>query len=135
MREDISGFGGFLDVENAEEYKDFLKQNPDYVHMMNPKQLGRLQVAYDILKIITKGTGINVDYRLNQEKSYPFNTVSSISVTGKIIEFSSCEWLSKVSKLASNISFYPLTNGKIEYILTFHNSVITYSAKGWDNGS
>ena len=78
----------------------------------------------------TKGTGINVDYRLNQEKSYPFNTVSSISVTGKIIEFSSCEWLSKVSKLASNISFYPLTNGKIEYILTFHNSVITYSAKG-----
>ena len=96
---------------------------------MNPKQLGKLQVAYDILKIITKGTGINIDYRLNQEKKYPFNTVSSISVTGKIIEISSCEWFSKVSKLASNISFYPLTNGKIEYILTFHNSVITFDAK------
>lgn len=130
MKEDISGFGGILDEESAKEYKDFLKQNPDYVHIMNPKQLGKLQVAYDILKIITKGTGINIDYRLNQEKKYPFNTVSSISVTGKIIEISSCEWFSKVSKLASNISFYPLTNGKIEYILTFHNSVITFDAKG-----
>lgn len=129
MKEDISGFGGILDEESAKEYKDFFKQNPDYVHIMNPKQLGKLQVAYDILKIITKGTGINIDYRLNQEKKYPFNTVSSISVTGKIIEISSCEWFSKVSKLASNISFYPLTNGKIEYILTFHNSVITFDAK------
>ena len=64
-------------------------------------------------------------YRLNHTKVYPFNTVASITVVGNPIVFLDCEWLLLASKLADNISFYPLDNGDVEYILTFNGSMMT----------
>lgn len=129
MKENFSDYSDFLDEENSKEYKRFFEQTPEHIQMINPDQLNKLQVAYDILKIITKGTGINIDYRLNQSKNYPFNCVSSITITGRLIEISSCEWFTKVSQLANNISVFPLTNGQVEYTLTFHKSMITLGTK------
>lgn len=121
------------DAYKIDDFEEYLSQLNDYkkerIQIVNPERLCELQTAFDILKIIAKGKNIDISYKLNQDREYPFNSVSSVIVTGNIIEISSCGWFSKVSKLASNICVAPMANGKVEYILTFHNSMLTLDEK------
>lgn len=101
-----------------------LDPNIKQIQLVDFEKLRNLQVAYKVLKTYVNDEA-EVTYRLNHTKVYPFNTVASITVVGNPIVFLDCEWLLLASKLADNISFYPLDNGDVEYILTFYGSMMT----------
>ena len=99
-------------------------QNIKQIQIVDFDKLSNLQLAYKILKAYANDEA-EVTYRLNHTKVYPFNTVASITVSGNRIVFLDCERLLIASKLADNISFYPLDNGDVEFILTFNGSMMT----------
>lgn len=101
-----------------------LDPNIKQIQLVDFEKLRNLQVAYKILKAYVNDVA-EVTYRLNHTKVYPFNTLASIIVVGNPIVFLDCERLLIASKLADNISFYPLDNGDVEFILTFNGSMMT----------
>lgn len=94
------------------------------IQMVDIDKISNVYLAYKILKNYANDEA-EVTYRLNHTKDYPFNTIASISVVGNPIIFFDCEWLLTAAKLADNISIYSLDNGEVEFILTFHGSMMT----------
>ena len=84
--------------------------------ILSPMKIQQMQFAYDVLKYLTKGTGVKLKYALNE----PFKSMGSITVEGKNITFTNSEWFARAAEFASNTEVYPLTNGMVRLTLTFH---------------
>ena len=56
----------------------------------------------------------------DDELHKPFQSMGSICLEGEDLVFLQCKQLSRAISFADNVDVFPLTNGKIRFVLTFH---------------
>ena len=83
---------------------------------LQPLRLQMMNFSYRILKRIAEENGMTVSYELHK----PFQSMGSICLEGKDLVFLHCKQLSRAISFADNVDAFPLTNGRIRFILTFH---------------
>lgn len=83
---------------------------------LKPLRLQMMNFSYRVLKHIAEENGITVSYELHK----PFQSMGSICLEGKDLVFLQCKQLSRAISFANNVDIFPLTNGKIRFVLTFH---------------
>lgn len=83
---------------------------------LQPIRLQMMNFSYSILKHIAEENGMTVSYELHK----PFQSMGSICLEGEDLVFLQCKQLSRAISFADNVDAFPLTNGKIRLVLTFH---------------
>lgn len=86
------------------------------ISIVNPNKVQEVLYTYMVLKYLTKGTNAKVTYELYA----PFDSVGSVTVSGKNLAFRKPDWFIKAIELSSNFEVYPKTNGTVEMNFTFH---------------
>ena len=89
------------------------KQQPS---TLQPIRLQMMNFSYNILKRIAEENGMTVSYELHK----PFQSMGSICLEGEDLVFLQCKQLARAISFADNIDVFPLTNGRIRLVLTFH---------------
>lgn len=84
--------------------------------IMNPIRFQQMQFSYGLMKYLTRNTGAQLTYTLNE----PYMSMGSISVEGSCLDFTNAHWFARAAEFASNTEIYPLSNGKVKLTLTFH---------------
>ena len=79
-------------------------------------RLQMMNFSYSILKHIAEENGMTVSYELHK----PFQSMGSICLEGEDLVFLQCKQLSRAISFADNVDVFPLTNGRIRFVLTFH---------------
>lgn len=92
------------------------ESKPAVVNIENVKNIVK---AYDIVKQLTKGANVKVEYHINE----PVRSMGYVSIIGKNIPINNVDLFMRVTKLASNFNVYVKTNGTIEMDFTFHGLV------------
>lgn len=94
----------------AEEEQGIFEQNMDAVKA--------IEMAYKVLKEVSRGGGIKVELHLND----PFPSMGYISIEAKRIYFDRpfIGVVVAIGRGASNINVYPKTNGKVHIDFTYH---------------
>lgn len=83
---------------------------------LQPIRLQMMNFSYSILKRIAAENGMTVSYELHK----PFQSMGSICLEGEDLVFLRCKQLSRAISFADNVDVFPLTNGRIRFVLTFH---------------
>ena len=83
---------------------------------LQPIRLQMMNFSYRILKHIAEENGMTVSYELHK----PFQSMGSICLEGEDLVFLQCKQLSRAISFADNVDVFPLTNGRIRFVLTFH---------------
>lgn len=83
---------------------------------LQPIRLQMMNFSYRILKHIAEENGMTVSYELHK----PFQSMGSICLEGEDLVFLHCKQLARAISFADNIDVFPLTNGRIRLVLTFH---------------
>lgn len=83
---------------------------------LQPLRLQIMNFSYSILKRIAEENGMTVSYELHK----PFQSMGSICLEGEDLVFLCCKQLSRAISFADNVDAFPLTNGRIRFVLTFH---------------
>ncbi len=83
---------------------------------LQPLRLQMMNFSYRILKRIAEENGMTVSYELHK----PFQSMGSICLEGEDMVFLQCKQLARAISFADNLNVFPLTNGKIRIVLTFH---------------
>ena len=96
--------------------QDMVAEEESKTTIINPLKLAHIKFAYSVMKYLTRGTDAEVTYKLNE----PFKTMGSVSVEGKVLEFTSSKWFSRVAEFASNVEVYPLAKNRVRLTFTFH---------------
>lgn len=92
------------------------ESKPAVINIENVKNIVK---AYDIVKQLTKGTNVKVEYHINE----PARSMGYVSIISKNIPINNVDLFMQVTKLASNFNVYVKTNGTIEMDFTFHGLV------------
>ena len=114
----------FLTDEEAEAMLDnlldslteMIQESESRTSLVAPARLQQFAAAHNILKHLTKGTGVKLTYEMHE----PFASVGSITVVGKNPKFRRPDLFVKAARLASNVDIYPRTDGTIQIDFTFH---------------
>lgn len=96
--------------------QDMVAEEESKTTIINPLKLAHIKFAYSVMKYLTRGTDAEVTYKLHE----PFKTMGSVSVEGKVLEFASSKWFSRVAEFASNVEVYPLAKNRVRLTFTFH---------------
>ena len=83
---------------------------------LQPIRLQMMNFSYRILKHIAEENGMPVSYELHK----PFQSMGSICLEGEDLVFLQCKQLSRAISCADNVDVFPLTNGRIRFVLSFH---------------
>lgn len=83
---------------------------------LEPLRLQMMNFSYSILKHIADENGMTVSYELHK----PFQSMGSIFLEGEDLVFLQCKQLATAISFADNVDVFPLTNGRIRFVLTFH---------------
>ena len=83
---------------------------------LQPIRLQMMNFSYSILKHIAEENGMTVSYELHK----PFQSMGNICLEGEDLVFLQCKQLSRAISFADNVDVFPLTNGRIRFVLTFH---------------
>ena len=83
---------------------------------LQPIRLQMMNFSYSILKHMAEENGMTVSYELHK----PFQSMGSICLEGEDLVFLRCKQLSRAISFADNVDVFPLTNGRIRFVLTFH---------------
>lgn len=92
------------------------ESKPAVVNIENVKNVVK---AYELVKQLTKGTKVKVEYRINE----PFRSMGYVSIVGKNIPINDFDLFMQIAKLASNFNAYVKTNGTVEIDFTFHGLI------------
>ena len=84
--------------------------------VINANRLQDMKSAISILRPIAKFSNAKLSYKLHK----PFQSMGSISIVGKDIQFMNTQVFYSVAKLASNFEVYPKTDGTVCVTFTFH---------------
>ena len=84
--------------------------------ILQPLRLQMMNFSYRILKRIAEENGMTVSYELHK----PFQSMGSVCLEGEDLVFLQCKQLSRAISFADNVDAFPLTNGRIRFVLTFH---------------
>ena len=93
-----------------------IAQDESRTSIINPYRMQQLLYTYKVMKYLMKGTSAKVTYKLHE----PYQSMGSVSVTGKDIEFKKVSWFLRAAELASNYEVYPNTDGTVCMTFTFH---------------
>lgn len=93
-----------------------IAQDESRTSIINPYRMQQLLYTYKVMKYLMKGTSAKVTYKLHE----PYQSIGSVSVTGKDIEFKKVSWFLRAAELASNYEVYPKTDGTVCMTFTFH---------------
>lgn len=93
-----------------------IAQDESRTSIINPHRMQQLLYTYKVMKYLMKGTSAKVTYKLHE----PYQSMGSVSVTGKDIEFKKVSWFLRAAELASNYEVYPKTDGTVCMTFTFH---------------
>lgn len=93
-----------------------IAQDESRTSIINPYRMQHLLYTYKVMKYLMKGTSAKVTYKLHE----PYQSMGSVSVTGKDIEFKKVSWFLRAAELASNYEIYPKTDGTVCMTFTFH---------------
>ena len=93
-----------------------IAQDESRTSIINPYRMQQLLYTYKVMKYLMKGTSAKVTYKLHE----PYQSMGSVSVTGKDIEFKKVSWFIRAAELASNYEVYPKTDGAVCMTFTFH---------------
>ena len=83
---------------------------------LQPLRLQMMNFSYSILKRIAAENGMTVSYELHK----PFQSMGRICLEGEDLVFLHCKQLARAISLADNVDVFPLTNGRVRFVLTFH---------------
>lgn len=83
---------------------------------LEPLRLQMMNFSYRVLKHIAKANGMTVSYELHK----PFQSMGSICLESEDLVFLQCKQLARAISFADNVDVFPLTNGRIRFVLTFH---------------
>lgn len=87
--------------------------------LLNPIRLQQMRFSHSVLKKMVQEDGISISCECGE----PYRSMGSITLEGPMLEFADCKWFSRAVEFASNVDVYPLTNGKVRMVLTFHGLV------------
>lgn len=93
-----------------------IAQDESRTSIINPYRMQQILYTYKVMKYLMKGTSAKVTYKLHE----PYQSMGSVSVTGKDIEFKKVSWFLRAAELASNYEVYPKTDGTVCMTFTFH---------------
>ena len=83
---------------------------------LQPLRLQMMNFSYSILKRIAAENGMTVSYELHK----PFQSMGRSCLEGEDLVFLHCKQLARAISLADNVDVFPLTNGRVRFVLTFH---------------
>ncbi len=83
---------------------------------LEPVRLQVMNFSYKILKHIAEENGMSVSYELHK----PFQSMGSICLEGEYLVFLQCKQLARAISLSDSVDVFPLTNGRVRFVLTFH---------------
>ena len=84
--------------------------------VLNPYGIERIRFSCALLEKMAKCADMKVSTALHE----PFNSMGSICVEGNVLEFGDCKWLGRAIEFANNVEIFPVNDGKIRMVLTFH---------------
>lgn len=85
--------------------------------IVNPYKIEHVMYTYKVMKYLTRHLkGIGVSYELYK----PYNSMGSVSVVGKNLEFNRPDWFMKAVELSNNFEVYARTDGTVQMNFTFH---------------
>lgn len=87
--------------------------------VLNPLRVQQMRFSHSVMEKLARGSGMRVTYTMHE----PFTSMGSITVEGDHLEFSDCKWLGRAMEFASNVEVYPLAEGGVRLVLTFHRLV------------
>ena len=93
-----------------------IAQDESRTSIINPYRMQQILYTYKVMKYLMRGTSAKVTYKLHE----PYQSMGSVSVTGKDIEFKKVSWFIRAAELASNYEVYPKTDGTVCMTFTFH---------------
>lgn len=93
-----------------------IAQDESRASIINPYRMQQFLYTYKAMKYLMKGSSAKVIYKLHE----PYQSMGSVSVTGKDIEFRKMSWFVRAAELASNYEVYPRTDGTVCMTFTFH---------------
>lgn len=93
-----------------------IAQDESRTSIINPYRMQQILYTYKVMKYLMRGTSAKVTYKLHE----PYQSMGSVSVTGKDIEFKKVSWFLRAAELASNYEVYPKTDGTVCMTFTFH---------------
>lgn len=112
------------DFEDDEELNDYIEAVANLIDMdecgtfvINLEAMQRMQYAY---RIVEKLAGTIHGAKLSYEINTPYQSMGSISLTGKNLEFADSALFLAAVNLASNIDIYAMTDGTVAIDFTFH---------------
>jgi hypothetical protein len=92
----------------------------EHTTMIDPNRLRQMGMTYGIMRYLLKGTNARLSYKLCE----PIQSMGSVSVEGKDLEFCSSELFTKAAEFATNTEVYPLTSGDVRLTFTFHKLTV-----------
>lgn len=108
--------GDNMDFDEIDYIAKILQAAENSNQIINKQRLSEFIRALSIVTEITKGTGIKVNYKMNET----FKWMGSISMVSKCIGGINEEGFADAAKLASNVEFYPKIDGTVQCNLTFN---------------
>lgn len=88
--------------------------------VLNPIRMRELLYTYKAVKLLVRGSSAKVTYKLHK----PFQSMGSVSITGKEILMRNPVNFIRAAKFASNVEAYPKTDGTVCMTFTFHNLTV-----------
>lgn len=99
---------------------DEIESDESRTSVLNPVRMRELLFTYKAVKYLARGSSAKVSYKLHQ----PFQSMGSVSVTGKDILVRNPVNFIRAAKFASNIEVYPKTDGTVCMTFTFHGLTV-----------
>lgn len=96
--------------------QDMVTEDEGKTAIINPLRLAQIRFTYSVMKYLTRDADVNVTYKLHD----PFKSMGSVSVEGKVLEFTSSKWFARAAEFASNTEVYPLAKNGVRLTFTFH---------------
>jgi len=99
---------------------DEIEADESRTSVLNPVRMRELLYTYKAVKLLVRGSSAKVTYKLHQ----PFQSMGSVSITGKEILMRNPVNFIRAAKFASNVEAYPKTDGTVCMTFTFHNLTV-----------
>jgi len=99
---------------------DEIEADESRTSVLNPVRMRELLYTYKAVKLLVRGSSAKVTYKLHQ----PFQSMGSVSITGKEILMRNPVNFIRAAKFASNVEAYPKTDGTVCMTFTFHGLTV-----------
>lgn len=94
----------------------WILEDEQQLSTLEPLRMQMMNFSYRVLKHIADDNGMTVSYELHK----PFQSMGCIYLEGEDLVFLHCKQLARAISFADNVDVFPLTNGRIRFVLTFH---------------